>query len=63
MILYHAGGKKYVGCANPIRETPPSLDMFQNMPAKANQPIPSEASVDLRDKTVLSKYCLHKLHP
>lgn len=50
MILYYAGGKKYVGCANPIRESPPSLDMFQNMPAKANQPIPSGASVDLRVK-------------
>lgn len=42
MILYHARGNKYVGCANPIRESPPSLGMFQKCLRKQISQFPVE---------------------
>lgn len=58
MILYHAGGKNYVGCASPSVKLRLPLTFFKH--ACESKSANSQWSLGRSSsKTVLSNYCLH----
>lgn len=62
MILYHAGGKKYVGCATPSVKVRLPLTFFKD--ACESKSANSQWSLSRSSsKTVLSNYRLHNLQP